>query len=203
VNGRRGYTLMEMLLVLAILVVAAAVSAPALRGVMRNAELRAAAETVRAQWTRAHVAAMKTGRIQVFHYEIGGRKYKTTPWMSDDDALESAAGESPSGFSAPIAAGSAEFPTDKELPEGAKFVGGDMANDNRSLTIETEIAQLSQDSVQWSRPILFYPDGTSSDAYVIVGNDFELGMRVELRGLTGVVKIGDIGSLAELEQTQQ
>ena len=90
---RPAFTLMEMLLVLAILVITAALSAPALRGVMRNAELTSAAEKVRTEWTRGHVLAMKTGRIHVFRYEPNGRKYKTEPWLADDDALESAAGE--------------------------------------------------------------------------------------------------------------
>jgi molybdate transport system ATP-binding protein len=31
---------------------------------------------------------------------------------------------------------------------------------------------------------LFYPDGSSSDAYVVVGNTRQMGIRVELRGMT-------------------
>ena len=35
------------------------------------------------------------------------------------------------------------------------------------------------------RPILFYPDGTSSDAFVILSGEQELRLVVRLRGLTG------------------
>jgi len=197
---------MEMLLVLAILVITAALSAPALRGVMRNAELTSAAEKVRTEWTRGHVLAMKTGRIHVFRYEPSGRKYKTEPWLADDDALESATGEGTARLAQPAPA-TATMPSQSDptggknqLPEGTKFIEGDLASDNRTTAIENGLAQMASDGGDWSRPILFFPDGSSSDAYVVVGNDRQVGRKVELRGLTGVVKVSDISSLATFEK---
>jgi prepilin-type N-terminal cleavage/methylation domain-containing protein len=200
VRRKPGFTLIEMILVLAILVVAAAAVAPSLRGVMRNNSLRAAADKVRTEWTRAHVKAMKTGRIQVFRYELGGTKYKTEPWVTGDDSLEGAPSTG-SGFGAGAAV--AELPDERDLPEGAKFFGGDLTTDSRAQAVEQELAAAGNSEAKWSRPVLFYSDGSSSDAFVVVGNDHEAGIRVDLRGLTGVVKVGEISSLKALEQQQQ
>ena len=45
---------------------------------------------------------------------------------------------------------------------------------------------------EWSRPILFYPDGTTSDAFVVVANENERGIQVNLRGMTGTATLSDI-----------
>ena len=75
----RGYTLLELLLVLAILVILAATAAPLLRGTMQDAALRSAADTIRVELTRANVRAMKSGRIQVFRFEVGGTQFSVQP----------------------------------------------------------------------------------------------------------------------------
>src|SRR5205823_6023807 len=90
---RHGYTLMELLLVLATIVLAAAAVAPRMTGMTRHVTLNSAAQTVRAELTRAHVLAMKTSRVEVFQYELGGRKYKVEPGIAGDDAIENATGE--------------------------------------------------------------------------------------------------------------
>jgi prepilin-type N-terminal cleavage/methylation domain-containing protein len=197
--GRRaGYTLIELLLVLAIIVVAAAAVTPSLRGVLRNAGLKAAANTVRAELTRAHVTAMKTGRTQVFQYELGGGKYKIQPWIGDDDALESPTGDT---SSAPVPSPPAHSAAaDKTLSEGTKFTAGDALVESRSQRIDEELSGSGGSGATWSRPILFYRDGSASDAFIIVGNDHQAGIRIDLRGMTGAVKIGELSDLHKLEQ---
>ena len=44
----------------------------------------------------------------------------------------------------------------------------------------------------WSAPIYFYPDGTSSDARLQICNDRNGAIELMLRGMTGVVKVGDV-----------
>jgi type II secretion system protein H len=193
---RRGYTLIELLLVLAIIVIAAAAVAPSMGRMARNSTLQAAAGDVRAELTRTHVQAMKTGRSYVFQYELGGRKYKVEPWIGDDDALESKDGD-------PNAAFVMESPTgvpkgERSLPEGIKFALGDAAIESRGERIEQALGS-SGTATTWSRPILFYPDGSSADAFVVIANDHEAGIRLDLRGLTGAVKVGELTSLQELE----
>src|SRR3569623_1458285 len=193
VRERSGFTLIEILLVLAIIIIAAAAVSPALRGVMRNARLRAAASDVRAALTKAHVTAMKTGRIHVFQYELGTRRYKLEPWISDDDALESkdASGSAPPPPSVPAA-------NEKSLPEETKFAAGDATVECRGETIEQEL-QGTSGGAAWSRPILFYPDGSTADAFIVVGNEHNVGIRIDLRGHTAAVHVGEMGDLKLLE----
>src|SRR5262245_52637145 len=147
---QRGFTLIEILLVLAILVALAALAAPALRGVIQDAKLRSAADTVRTEWTRAHVKAMKTGRIQVFRYELGGTKYTVQPWIAGDDALESSA-SADSGFgTAPEEQSSANIGEGHELPEGTLFAGGDALVENRALAIEQAASDATRFEAEWS-----------------------------------------------------
>jgi len=182
---------MELLLVLAIIVIAAAAVAPRMTGMMRGVTLSSAANTVRAELTRAHVHAMKTGRVQVFNYELGGRKFKIEPWAGGDDALESASGEEGSS-STPAAK---NLP-DQMLPEGTKFAAGDAAVESRSEKISQEM----QSDTAWSRPIMFYPDGSAGDAYIVVGNEHNAGIRIDLRGMTAAVHVGEIKDLKLLEE---
>jgi len=189
-----------MILVLAILVAAAAIAAPAFQGFMRKTNLTAAADAVRTEWMRAHVKAMKTGRIQLFRYEQAGSKFVVEPYISDDDELESnGVNEEPAAAAfAPNGSVSTGLPS-HTLPEGITFVGGDSATDSRGAAAEQSAPSGSSPQAAWSPPILFYPDGSSSDAYVVVGNDRQLGIRVELRGMTGTARVGEIALAKDLE----
>ena len=199
---RNAFTLIEIMLVLAVMVVLAALSAPALRGVMRRQQLQAAADAVRADLTRAHVQAMKSGRVQVFRAEIGGRKYKIEPYIAGDDAIESVAGAQDSSgkvYGQGVYDPTAAVASQRELPDGTAFVEGDAVEASRSAPIEAELYGLGQDAA-WCQPILFYPDGTCSDAHVVVGNEQQAGMRLDLRGMTGVVTLGEIAAVEALKQ---
>ncbi|MDX1947603.1 MAG: prepilin-type N-terminal cleavage/methylation domain-containing protein [Pirellulaceae bacterium] len=195
---RRAYTLLEVLLVLAILVVVFAAATPALMGVLARQRLHAAAEQVRVEWTKAHVQAMKSGRIQVFRYELGGNKFTVQPWMATDDSIAPAQTNSFAPTEEERASPRLDESAAIELPEGVRFIIGDAQLESRSIQIEQEISDANQYETAWSRPILFYPDGTSSDAFLIVANDKEIGLQVELRGMTGSATIGEPISLEDL-----
>ena len=195
---RHGYTLIELLLVLAIIVIAAAAAAPSLRRTARNMSVKTAANEVRAGLTRAHVLAMKTGRIHVFQYEMEGTKYKIEPWIGDDDALESKDGDSTNA--APATHSQHAAPREPTLPEETKFVMGDSASTSRSQRIEQEVTASGGNSVNWSRPILFYPDGSAADAFVVVANNYQVGIRVDLRGMTSAVRVGELSDIRKLQE---
>jgi type II secretory pathway pseudopilin PulG len=206
----------EVLLVLAIVVMAAAVVTPSLQKTLRQQQLRRAADQVRIEWARAHIQAMKTGRIQMFRYRMGDRAFRIEPWIADDSGLEGATSDA-TGFGptatsdpslngglpgpVPLAGGSSVsddgVPERFKLPEGITFSAGDAVAESRAVRIEDTILEYERQT-EWSRPILFYPDGSSSDAFVVVGNEQQTGIRVELRGLTGTAKVSEIGTVDEL-----
>jgi prepilin-type N-terminal cleavage/methylation domain-containing protein len=198
-SRRRAYTLLELLLVLAIIVIAAAAVAPSFGRVMRGISLRSAANDVRAALTKAHVMAMKSGRTHMFQYELGGSKYKIEPYIGGDDELESVAGD-PTGAFAGSTTSQAPA-TEKTLPEGIKFTAGDFAIESRAERIEREVSTTGGSGVTWSRPILFFTDGSAVDAFVVVGNDHNSGIRIDLRGMTAALKVGDVSDLKRLEDT--
>ena len=43
----------------------------------------------------------------------------------------------------------------------------------------------------WSPPVLFYSDGTTSDADVVLVNERNTAIRISLRGLTGIASVSD------------
>lgn len=141
---------------------------------------------------------MRTGRVQAFQYELGGRKFKIQPWIGDDDALEGN-GSDPNAQLAMQPQADGSEPGVRTLPETITFALGDAAIESRSERIEQDLSSTS--GTTWSRPILFFPDGSTSDAFLVVANDREVGIRLDLRGLTGAVRISDLKSLQELEST--
>ena len=74
-TDRRAVTLIEVLLVLALLVVLASMTWPALDRPMANQRLRKAADRVRTAWTRARIDAMSTGQTILFQCTLESDQY--------------------------------------------------------------------------------------------------------------------------------
>lgn len=87
-HARSGFTLLELLLVLALMVAAVAAALPSLRTSFSNQRLQKAAEQIRAEWTRARARAIKTGQTQVFRHTLYSRRFLTTPLVSWEDDVE-------------------------------------------------------------------------------------------------------------------
>jgi type II secretion system protein H len=81
----RGYTLMEVLLVLALMVIIASLAALNLRGAAKQRRLKTAANQIRAAWAQARNDAIKTGRVHVFHYAPQSRQFFTMAHTTLDD----------------------------------------------------------------------------------------------------------------------
>ncbi len=210
--SRNGMTLLELMLVLALLVVMGAMALPAIRGPFSNQRLRKAGELVRIEWNKARIQAMKTGQIQTFRYETDGGVYYIEPYLTEQDWLEADAVESTArGSSSAQATGTAMAPVSgspvtgitpqvrqRELPEGVIFAGGYFESDSRSMEIQQETQSALMTAGNQVAPILFYPDGTTSDAELILSNDQNLFVRVTLRSLTGIAKVSDLLNANEL-----
>lgn len=190
---------MELMLVLGLLVIVAAVSLPALGGTLEKQKLRSAAQQIQAVWNRTHVRSMKAGQIYVFRCELGGRKYEVIPWDAEITADDPQASSTMTSFG-PATSGSGDVAftnsvpavIDGELPDGIQFLEGDTAAEERAMAIESVMGNQTSRNIRWSRPVLFYSDGLSSDAYIVVGNSRKQEVKLTLRGMTGTSSVGDI-----------
>ena len=195
-----GLSLLEMILVLAVLVAVAAMVLPALQGPMSDQRLRKSADLVRSQWTKARVKAMQTGRLYVFRYDIATDRYGVQPWYGETDTIEASDTGEPVE-SVPVK--TAETGKDQllgisgvQLPAGITFFSGETVADVRTQ----EVLAASEDASGMTGgppPIVFYPDGTATDARVVLTNQ-RFFIELSLRGLTGLAKVSDLLSIEEL-----
>ena len=135
---------------------------------------------------------MKSGRTQMFRYLPDSDLYRAEPWTGTVAFLE-APGADGTGLGFEV--------EEKQLPEGVTFVSGLASFDTRDRYVEaTDEAQLDD---FWSAPVLFYPDGTTSTARLLIKNTSNRFITVRLRGLTGVAQVGQIISADEVLAIEQ
>jgi Tfp pilus assembly protein FimT len=189
-------TLLEVLLTLCLLVILASLTWPAVGRPMARQRLRDGAEQVRAAWVRARVEAMSTGRLHVFRV------------MSEDNfAVEAQAGDddspSPTLAGDTAAAGgtgdAAQRPS-RRLPDRVRFVAGQTANDSRTPTSAVGAVAPADTSASGnlgpglSDPVYFFADGSCSSVQIRLENEYQQTIDLSLRGLTGVVTLGEVRS---------
>lgn len=205
-RARRAFTLVEILLTLALIAGMAALLWPSLDKPFASARLRKSADLVRAQWTSARVQAMSTGLVHSFKYQAGTGDFRVEPWEFQE---AEAPAEGAEDFSAtPYVVGTAPASPGGTLPERIHFVADQVAEDARAAHLQgggTVQISNNTDSIRpakggdapeagamsgaWSTPILFYPDGTTSTAQVLLTNEHGRQIVVQLRGLTGVATL--------------
>lgn len=218
-----GFTLFEIILVLALMVLIGALVAPAFRNTFENQRLKESGDIIRTALAEGRIESMKSGRTMLFRYEIGGNHYILEPWQGADDYLEMGDAapdtlimaqpqslESAQPISTPPAKGShtsfAIFGRIQELPEGILFYGSQQDLAVRDLVTQRQLGidPALNTMTQWSPPILFYPDGSASQTEVrLVNSGLSRFVLVRLRGLTGIAYVTDIRSAAELDLASQ
>ncbi|MGE3317464.1 MAG: prepilin-type N-terminal cleavage/methylation domain-containing protein [Planctomycetaceae bacterium] len=179
-----GFTLMEMLLVLAVLLLLSAVAWPVLEHVLADYQLKRSAETVGTAIAGARLRAIDAGAAYQFRYEPGGRNWFVVPFDRDD---LSGGAESTAGTTAATAR-----TLMGELPESLSFRAADGSNAGERL--QSEALQLLPNAVQlvnktWSPAILFYSDGSAAEAAFEVLDKEGDAFRISVRDLTGTVSI--------------
>lgn len=176
----RAFTLIELLLVLALLVVIASFTVMLLDGTVLRSKLRKGVEQVRTTWCEAHLQAVSGGNRLAFTCLVGGRDYRISPidsWLPANQQAEQPAGES------------------GQLPEGIVFRSLESAP-NTAATGGQSSAYV--DEGQWSQPVVFNADGTSYDASVILEEQSGKQVQVLLRGITCTAESIDVPSPREL-----
>jgi type II secretory pathway pseudopilin PulG len=203
-------TLVEVMLVMAILLILASLALPIMSGPMANMRLRKSGDVIRTEWTRLRVQAMGDGKIYAFRYTLGSNRFRVetiddphfvettegTPLQNVDSGDRLGQTTSPDETAGTPSETQPSTPSDsastETLPEGVYFADGEVAADPRSgYYVPAEAAEKTDDSgATWSAPILFYPDGTTSTARVLLKNDRPRCLEVRLRGFTGIAAVG-------------
>jgi prepilin-type N-terminal cleavage/methylation domain-containing protein len=164
---RQAYTLFELVLVLAILTVVAALAFPSVQAMVGNYRQTAAIDKVRAAWAAARAHAMDEGRAYRFRLLPDQGRYRVAP-----DGID-AGGD---GTPASAAAGpDLPFVLEEDLPKGVQV----------SPTGNTP---LNGDAGDPAGEIVFLPDGTTrEDAEVSFQAPGCRPAALRLRALTGIV----------------
>jgi hypothetical protein len=172
--------------VLALLVVIAAVAAPIMEGSFSTGALRSGGDLVRGAWARARLAAMDSGQTHVFRFEPRAGRFQIITL----DQLGMPASEKIE----PVDPNDEQEASDilrlpqTRLPEGIVFAAGDISDSSQVLATLGTVTESA-----WSAPVLFHPDGTTSDASIVLANAAQQTVRVTLRGLTGIANTSEVG----------
>ena len=182
---RRGLTLFEILLVVAIIVVIAAIAVPTLQRSFLGQKVQSAAERVRAECGKARAAAIRTGEVYAFYYAPDASHFAVAPFKDAARFVNPQEGisEEEQRFS--------DLDLSKNLlPRNVVFVQGSVVEETRT---QLQKQTVTDGEVAGMVPILFYPDGQCQTADIFVANR-ETGdiKKIKLRGLTGTSTIVDV-----------
>lgn len=202
----RGVTLMELLLVLVLLVVAGSIVIPAITGAYSSVKLTRAGDAVITRWAEARAQAIETGVVYQFRFTPETGKYRVEPWSNPgadaaatDSSTDSTPGSSKSGTLATRKTLDESPTVAAALHDSIVFQGGQAAAEDPA-TRERRVTSLESPRSSWSTPILFFPDGTTSQATVVLQSDVPNYLRLTLRGLTGVARASEVLSREQMDR---
>lgn len=195
---QRAFTLLEVLLTMCLLVILASLAWTALDKPFAGVRLRKAADRIRAELVTARVEALESGDVYFFRCTVNEGGYRIDCYSAAMAQGNSALGDVLGNPAQDPGTAAAAIQTiEGSLPEDVTFVICETVADARSAMIASELEQSAVAETGMSDPILFYPDGTASTARLVLKNEDNRSIELLLRGLTGVVNIGEVGSSAE------
>jgi prepilin-type N-terminal cleavage/methylation domain-containing protein len=166
---RRGFTLLEVMLVMAIILIMACVAYPTLSAMYGDVRVKAAADQVRGSWTEARTRAIEDGRGYRFSVQPSTGKFRIAPDAPEFwDGSNGASGQSTDNYPAPLI-------NEDELGSGITFNVPD---------------SLPSDG-QWTTVAVFNPDGSCQ-------NDVEISLKedddsapivIKVRAMTGAISV--------------
>ncbi len=214
----RGFSLLEMIVVVAVLGSLLAISLPALFHPLGNSGLREAAKQVQAALLDARTRAVESGLVQEFRYEPGGRRYEI---RSRPDAGAAASDSSATLGAGKLGANAAEAlqfsatgtpgAADRAAPESVQdqLPDGIVFADPQETGLEatpslaptevpaTDDLTAAQDALEeeiagekWSPPLRFSADGRSGNLLLKLRDNNSWSIQLWLRGLVGTALVG-------------
>lgn len=172
---RPAFTLLEVILVMAVLVLLAALSYPSLESLYGHVQRDAGVDSVRAAWAEGQGRAVNEGRAYRFSLVPGRGNYRLAP---DSAEFWSGGGREADDSDAP------PFILEGAMPKGVTFESQWGSDEDDASAIPTGQVESSQ----WVTSAVFLPDGTArDDAEVVIQTRGVRPVTLRVRGLTGVV----------------
>lgn len=195
---RRGFTLLELVLVLSIIVMVSALAVPTYQSFISSREIGGGAGRLALEIRKARLESIRTGQIQKMSVKIGGREVSLQPWLSADDSASASGGATVmtqvgqviTTDAAGRAVGAGSLPsTTWSVGESVSFENAQVFSDLRSVVQTGTMMMPAASTGDVSSPIFFYPDGSSSTARIVLTNKRGRRIAVELRGVTGAATV--------------
>ena len=197
-HRRSAFTLLELLLVVAVLATLASLTMPNWGLLLDDRRLVRAGEQVRGSVARLRIEAMRSGRVLMLEGMLEGTNLRAKPFYSATDATEAI---DQTGVGSALLNGADQavaFVVQQdesaletiELPDGITVTGVNVVSAARAAEIE-ELTSSDQ-SEGWSRPVLFYPDGSTSTALISLAHPTMGRVVVRIRGITGNATVSEV-----------
>ncbi|MCX7699369.1 MAG: GspH/FimT family pseudopilin [Gemmataceae bacterium] len=162
---RRGMTLLELMLVLAIVAMLAAIAYPSIETMYGDLRVQAAADHLRGRFALARSRAIEDGRPYRFAVQSNSGVYRIAPDSAEFWGDGGSVGSDDAAFPTPLQ-------LEDTLPEDIAF---QLADDRGFGTNGT-----------WSTLVVFLPDGScSSDRIIRLEREGNRPVEIRIRGLTG------------------
>jgi len=172
-RARSGYTLFEVLLVLAIIVLVTAVFLPTLEGMFAYHKMNGCIDSVRGAWVIARAQAIEDSRP--YRFAVSGSRYRVAP--DSDDYWPTASGDSDNPG----------YVLEAALPGGVRF-----ASDGQgpATAPDKPVEEKIGSPANWTTKAVFLPDGTARDNAELLFNIPGTRPRsIHLRALTGTMAV--------------
>lgn len=185
---RQGFSLLELMIVLAVMVVLASISVPSLMEGLREGEVLRAAELVRETLSDARRIAIDSGIDYQFRYEVNGQYFVVLPTEVEPTAANSMTADESAGHFFRIVG--------QLDPAFRLVIGGDEAVDRSERLEVAWFGDLSDASTlagkAWSQPVYFRFDGSATDGLLKVVDEERRTAEITVRGLTGSVRLAPV-----------
>jgi prepilin-type N-terminal cleavage/methylation domain-containing protein len=174
---RNGYTMLEMVLVTALIGILAALSYPAIDSMYNSQRLDAGVDAVQAAWAQARSRAIHEGRNYRFAVVLGQGNFRIAPDLPDY-------------WSGAAGGDATALVREGALPKGVTFASPDDGPALRPPTGETSVPEGSVSPEQWVPVAVFKPDGSAqADARILFQSAAAAPKELRLRGITGAVSV--------------